>query len=226
MKYILYVVIVILLVLLGVLVFGRSNQQMVKTEENNQAQKNMGTEEIKIEDGTYVINTDRSIINWTGKKKILTNWIDTGTINIQSGILNISGGAVKMNELLIDINSIETSTTGSGSGQSNLTTHLKSADFFDAENYPTANFVAKDFALKGKSIEVTGDLTIKDRTNEIKVLASASKQGSVFLLKGSTDLDRTLWNIRFGSDKFFDNLGNNVIDDIINIQFEITVEKQ
>lgn len=41
--------------------------------------------------------------------------------------------------------------------------HLKSADFFDVENYPTMRFVSTSFDGE----ELTGDLTIKDVTKPV-----------------------------------------------------------
>jgi len=42
-------------------------------------------------------------------------------------------------------------------------THLKSADFFDVENYPTMRFVSTSFDGE----ELSGDLTIKDVTKPV-----------------------------------------------------------
>lgn len=45
--------------------------------------------------------------------------------------------------------------------------HLRSADFFDAESYPTMTFESKRVARKGDGYEITGDLTIRGTTREI-----------------------------------------------------------
>lgn len=46
--------------------------------------------------------------------------------------------------------------------------HLRSADFFDAEKYPTIKFVGKSFTkVEGKNYKLVGDLTIKDVTKEV-----------------------------------------------------------
>lgn len=48
--------------------------------------------------------------------------------------------------------------------------HLRSADFFDVEKYPTLKFVSKSFKKKEdkrKQFVLTGDLTIKDVTQEV-----------------------------------------------------------
>lgn len=46
--------------------------------------------------------------------------------------------------------------------------HLRSADFFDAENHPTATFVATEVESKGRNeYVVTGDLTIRETTRPV-----------------------------------------------------------
>lgn len=48
--------------------------------------------------------------------------------------------------------------------------HLKSADFFDTLNYPRLEFTSKSIFKKSESdYEVTGDLTIRGTTKEIKL---------------------------------------------------------
>lgn len=50
--------------------------------------------------------------------------------------------------------------------------HLKSADFFDIENYPKITFSSKSVQKNGESYSVKGDLTIKDVTREIELTGS------------------------------------------------------
>ena len=46
--------------------------------------------------------------------------------------------------------------------------HLKSPDFFDAENYPYLHFVSKKVKVTGENTgRVIGDLTIRDTTREV-----------------------------------------------------------
>jgi polyisoprenoid-binding protein YceI len=49
----------------------------------------------------------------------------------------------------------------------NLAGHLKSPDFFDAEQYPELRFVSSAISIDGERVELVGDLTIKDRTHQI-----------------------------------------------------------
>ncbi|HET9675408.1 MAG TPA: YceI family protein [Gaiellaceae bacterium] len=46
----------------------------------------------------------------------------------------------------------------------NLSAHLQSPDFFDAEQHPTIRFTASDISLEGEDVRVNGELTIKGVT--------------------------------------------------------------
>ncbi len=66
----------------------------------------------------------------------------------------------------IDITSIETDTGG-------LTNHLKQADFFDLDNYTTAKFQSESITkLNGNSYQIDGNLTIKDVSQPVMLLAT------------------------------------------------------
>ncbi len=60
----------------------------------------------------------------------------------------------------VDLDSID-------SGNADRDAHLKSADFFDVEKYPTMRFVSKRVERNGDDYRVVGDLTIKDVTREV-----------------------------------------------------------
>lgn len=224
MKQTILFIVVILIILLGILLI-KSSKTEAPTEESSQ-EKSM--EVSSIENGTYSLDQENSQIKWIGKKKILTNWIDEGTIKIQDAKISVENSTFSSDEILIDMNSISANKTGAGEGKGNdsLTKHLKSADFFDVENYPTSKFVVTEIKQTSENnFEVTGNLTIKDKTNEIKTSAKLSMLDGLYKVNGSIDLDRTLWDIKFGSDKFFQGLGDNVIDDIFTIEFDLIFDK-
>ncbi len=67
--------------------------------------------------------------------------------------------------------------------------HLKSADFFDAEKFPTIDFVSKSLRLADKGYELVGDLTIHGTTNEV-----------VLAIEGPTAPHKDPWgNTRIGA---------------------------
>lgn len=68
-------------------------------------------------------------------------------------------------------------------------THLRSADFFDAENYPALTFTSKVLRKGDKGLELVGDLTIRGTTREV-----------VLLVDGPTGEQLDPWgNVRIGA---------------------------
>jgi polyisoprenoid-binding protein YceI len=55
--------------------------------------------------------------------------------------------------------------------------HLRSADFFDVERFPTIRFVSRKIARDGDGYRVTGDLTIRDATREITLAVDDEGRG-------------------------------------------------
>ena len=91
----------------------------------------------------------------------------------------------------------------------NLSAHLQSPDFFDAEQYPALRFTATDIALDGENVNVRGELTIKGATQPTEVtgvvtapLTDAYGRERVGLTLATT-IDRTAfgvaWNIALPS---------------------------
>lgn len=67
---------------------------------------------------------------------------------------DLSGAAINFT---INVASINT-------GSADRDNHLRSADFFDTETYPTITFKSTDVQKKGDDYALTGDLTIKGVT--------------------------------------------------------------
>lgn len=84
-----------------------------------------------------------------------------GRFNDVSGSFNLNSEISKSNvEVLVLINSIDT-------GVKKRDDHLKSPDFFEANKYPRMIFKSKKFSGSLENFQVTGDLTIKDVTQEV-----------------------------------------------------------
>jgi hypothetical protein len=63
---------------------------------------------------------------------------------------------------------------------------------------------------------------MKGATHKISFPANATIEDGVVKAKGTAVIDRTKWDIRFGSGKFFQGLGDNLIYDDFEITFEIS----
>ena len=168
--------------------------------------------------GTKNLDTVSSNFLWTAKKKVITSWVDTGTIKLSSGQAVFNNGELVSGKAVIDMNTINASTTGSGSGQDKLTTHVKSADFFDVATFPTSELVIDSVALG----IAKGNLTIKGITKPIEfpITVNFNQDGST-VLSGTLTINRADFGVKFGSTSFFQNLGDKAIDDMFTIDFTV-----
>lgn len=180
------------------------------------------TETLTLEQGERVIDTAASSFNWTGKKTIIKDWIDTGSITASSGKVMISPeGQVTGGTLNIDMNTLTATTTGSGSGQDKLSTHLKSADFFDVATYPVATITVNRIA-DGMAY---GDITIKGITKSVEFPVTVNTIDGQYTISGKLDLNRTWFDVKFGSKVFFADLADKmIIDDVFTIDFNIVTK--
>ncbi len=174
-------------------------------------------------DGTYALNTEESVITWTGRKPKILGYEDSGTFMMKSGAVTVVGSAVASGDFVIDMDSLAVTTTSSKKGTTSmLENHLRSDDFFSIETYPEARFVITS-VVDGM---VTGDLTIKNKTAPITFPATVRSESSTRLVADAAFvMDRTTWDVRYGSDNFFDNLGDNLIADEVQIKLLLVATK-
>ncbi|MFT5963322.1 MAG: polyisoprenoid-binding protein YceI [Flavobacterium sp.] len=161
---------------------------------------------------TKKIDASTSTLNWVGKK---VTGQHEGTVNIKDGALVFAGKKLTGGTFTVDMTSL-TSTDLSGEYQGKLNGHLNSADFFGTEKFPISTLVFKTIGAKAKDVyAVTADLTIKGKTNPVTFDIAVSGNTASTKFK----VDRTKYDIKYGSGSFFDNLGDKAISD----DFELAV---
>ena len=166
------------------------------------------------------IDSDASTIAWVGEK---VTGEHNGTVKIKSGALQLEGENITGGEFIIDMTTIEVLDL-EGDMKGKLMGHLKSKDFFSVEEYPAAKFVITSVNESKKDNAthfISGDLTIKGITNKITFPAVVSIVDNKVNAKASFDLDRTKWNIKYGSGSFFDGLGDKMIYDDFKIDLTL-----
>lgn len=172
------------------------------------------------------VNTNESKLEWVGEKVTGKHW---GTVGIKTGTLTINGNSITGGEIHVDMNTINVEDL-EGDTKAKLTGHLKNDDFFSVEKNPIVKFVITkvkaDSKLKnGNTHTVTGKLTIKGKTETISFPARINVSDDEVTAFASFKLDRTKWDIRYGSGSFFDNLGDKTIYDDFQVKFNITASK-
>ena len=152
------------------------------------------------------IKTENSKLVWKGYKVTGSHH---GVISIKSGYLTFNEDKLTGGEFTINMSTI-TNTDLEGDYKEKLEGHLKSDDFFGVEKFPTASLIFTNVKSTGKnSYEVTGDLTIKGKTETV------SFELSVYGSKANASLkvDRSKFDVRYGSTSFFDGLKDKAIYD-------------
>lgn len=158
------------------------------------------------------VDASTSTINWVGKK---VTGQHEGTVNLKDGALVFAGKKLTGGTFTVDMTSL-TATDLSGEYQGKLNGHLKSEDFFGTEKFPASTLVFKTISSKSKNVyTVTADLTIKGKTNPVTfdIAVDGNTASTKF------NVDRTKYDIKYGSGSFFDNLGDKAISD----EFELAV---
>ncbi len=163
------------------------------------------------------VDTKASKVYWTGKK---VTGEHTGYLSVDNGTLMMKDGKLSGAVINMDMNSI-VCTDLEGEWNGKLVGHLKSEDFFSVEKHPVAKFEAKSFKKSGTQHEVTGHLTIKGITHEVSFPVEVKMDGDKVMANGTAKFDRTKWDIRYRSGKFFSDLGDNLIYDDFEIKFEL-----
>ena len=172
---------------------------------------------------TYNVDTQSSNIVWTGYK---VTGKHTGTVKIKNGTLTTDGGMLTGGSFEIDMNSI-TDTDMEGEYAGKLVGHLKSEDFFGVNAYPTAKFViTKAIAQDSKgNYKILGNLTIKETTKEVKFFANFAEANGMVNASGKMTIDRSEFNVKYGSGSFFDGLGDKTIYDEFDVQITLVGKK-
>jgi polyisoprenoid-binding protein YceI len=177
---------------------------------------------------TYSLDASTSKVKWEGRKKVVDSK-HYGTIDIKSGEVKLQGDQLKGGTLVIDMTTIRDEDLTDEGYNTKLVGHLKSEDFFDVQKFPEAKFVFRNVKAKkgpeGATHEVTGDLTIKGKTHPVTFPANIEIKDGMVHGKAQLSIDRTQWNIRYGSDKFFKSLGDKVIHDEIKFDLDLAAKK-
>lgn len=180
----------------------------------------------KVQDmsGAWALNAEESTLTYTASK-IVGN-THTGTVDIKQGSLTADGSGITGGEFVMDMTTI----TDSENNEMYLK-HVRSDDFFGVETYPEARFEITSATLKettetGAIYEITGDLTIRDKTNEISFEAVMNGDAIILTVDADFTIDRTRWDINFDSGSIVTDLGDKAIKDDIEFKLDLMFEVQ
>lgn len=160
------------------------------------------------------VNTETSKVTWKGYKFAGSH---NGTIALKEGALLFEDDKLTGGEFVVDMTTIVVDDLEAGKGKEKLEGHLNTDDFFNTTNHKTATLKFTTVNTSGKnSYEVTGDLTIKGITKAITFDISVYGSKATASLK----VDRTNYDIHYGSTNFTDTLKDKAIYD----EFDLVVD--
>jgi len=170
---------------------------------------------ISAQASTSKVDTKSSFIDWTGKKVVGSH---EGTIKLSEGELVFTAGKLTGGTFTIDMTSME-NTDMKGGGAKKLMGHLHSDDFFGTADHPTSKLTITKVTPTSAGYDITGDLTIKGITKPISFSATAGQ----YLANADITVDRTAYDIKYGSGSFFDNLGDKAIDNNFTLKVNLVL---
>jgi len=158
------------------------------------------------------VKVKNSTVEWKGEKVVGSH---EGTISLKSSELIFKNNILDGGSFVMDMESI-TCTDLTGEYKGNLEGHLKSDDFFSVSKYPTSTLVITKVSKSSNGgYNVNAELTIKGITKSIDFVAQLKDNN----LSATIIIDRTQFDVKYGSGSFFESLGDNMIYD----DFEIKV---
>lgn len=170
----------------------------------------------------YVVDKKESVITYKGSMALASKGSHTGYVYLSKGELIIDNGRLAGGTIEVDMNSIADIDHGSNN---ELVRHFKSPDFFDVAKFPYAVFaITRAVPATGGMTDVTGNLTVKGITHAVTFPAKIEVKNGVVYADGKLTIDRTRWNVRYNSGKFFYDLAGEIISD--DIEFDIKIVAQ
>jgi polyisoprenoid-binding protein YceI len=197
---------------------GKSDKEVKVSDKQNAGNKSGKPLAVSVAD---------SKVNWLGKK---VTGQHNGSIKVANGEVFVDNGKITGGKVEIDMKTITDEDQTDPDSKKKLEGHLSSPDFFDVAKFPTSKIeitkveALNDATKPNVNSTVTGNLTMKDVTKSITFPAEIKIENGVLTVKADFDVDRTDWNIKYGSGKFFENLGDKVINDKFNLNLTIVAK--
>lgn len=176
-------------------------------------------------DGLHQLNLETSRLEWTGRNLMSAHH---GTLKLRAGHIEIHDGHPLRGAFTIDLDSMENLDIPDPKMRQVLIWHLKSDDFFDTQRFPVAELqLTKMTALPdtrpgSPNYQVTGTLRLKGVSGDVTFPAILGPGADGLLAADAHfDIDRTRWNVLYGSGKFYEKLGKHLVNDQISLALKL-----
>ncbi len=183
-----------------------------------------------VPNGAYHLDTAQSVIRWTGRNLFNHH---QGTVKLASGEIHLRQGSLISARFTIDMASIVCEDLVNPAYNAMLIAHLRSADFFDVDHHPTAQFIAESVDPIAPGTEGTpthrlrGAFTLRGITRplEFPALIAPNEDAQRLTAQGQFELDRTEYGSHYGSGKLFRFLGKHLVNDHIHLHVKIHADR-
>ena len=170
---------------------------------------------------TFTLNADNTVLRWTAEKVTGTHW---GYVKVESGSVMVKGKKILTGECIVDMSTITVMDMKDSPYGKKLESHLRSSDFFDTENHSRASLKIRGVSYKQGAVDLTGDLTIKGKSHPVEFSAVLKFSDKGATAKGQIKIDRTLYDIKYRSGKYYPDIGDKMIYDVFKLDFEVKAE--
>lgn len=206
-----------------ILFIGLSIVACKKAKNETEAKDAEEVSQIQSEAIRYIADIDSSAVAWKGFKPTESH---NGTIKISEGYLAFDNDKLSGGNFIIDMKTIKNLDIKDAEYNTKLINHLKNADFFDVENHAFTVFTITGVDEEVGMSMIKGNLTIKGIKKNIQFPAAITvNEGEVTFKSEPFTIDRTEWDIKYNSGKFFDDLKDKLINDEIEFVIKITAKK-
>lgn len=170
------------------------------------------------------IDPTQSKLEWTGKKLGGEHY---GEIRLSSGHLTFTKSKLSGGSFEMDMASITCADITDEKSNKRLVDHLKSEDFFSVTRFPTSSFIITKVEPKSATeYIVLGDLTIKGKANPITFTAKLNTVNNQTIAEATLVFDRSKYEVKFGSQSFFENLGDKLVYDEVDMNVKLVLRSK
>jgi polyisoprenoid-binding protein YceI len=172
--------------------------------------------------GDYVIDPSHTRIGFSARHAMVTTV--RGQFDEFEGTAHIDTAAPARSQVSISIKAASVTT-----GNEQRDGHLRTADFFDTENYDTITFTSTAVSREGSDWTVTGDLTINDTTRPVTVVfeetgSAKDPYGNLRVgFEGGTTINRTDWGLSFNAAL---ETGGVLVSEKVKLEFDVSAIAQ
>lgn len=184
--------------------------------------------EVHLADGDYRLDPAASLVGWAGRNQNSKHW---GTLKLTEGHVQVEGRSLR-GKLVVDMLSMENSNLEGDELQPVLIAHLQSDDFFDTDEYPTATFtieagrIAETPYPTSTNCTLAGRLELHGVSRDLEFAATLTPRDDDGIdLEAHFDLDRTSWDIIYGSARFFEYLGMHTVFEAISLELRLVLQQ-